>query len=366
MYVVKIPRSKYYQIVYFVNGKRTTLSTKTTNKREAHQFLEEFSSRQSGEEFPKEVTDNNSSEVPSSVPVSISQLTTDKNNLTLSKFKEEYLEYCKPVKSKKYIDSIEFSFKQFISFSSNRLLIEIDIRTVDKFIHSTFTRTQRGAHLYYRSLKAAFTKAVEWNYIPVNPFTKVKFPKLSKTFPVFISEDELLIILANTPHQHLKDIFTVAFYTGLRLSELINMQWNWIDFLQSAGGGQITVKCTNEFLTKSKKERIVPMSEKVRAVLFRRFNSNSHYPGEVVFYNVKGKILYHDLVSKQFKKIVRKSNLSEKIHFHTLRHSFASLLVQRGVSLYVVKELLGHEDLATTQIYSHLQKQNLMDAVNLL
>ena len=362
MYIVKIPRSKYYQIVYFVNGKRTTLSTKTTNKREAYQFLEEFSSRQNREELPQEIPDKDSSEVLSGVPDSISQITTDKDNLTLSKFKEEYLEYCRPVKSKKYIDSIEFSFKQFVSFSGDLSLSEIDIRTVDKFINLTFIRTQRGAHLYYRSLKAAFTKAVEWNYIPVNAFTKIKFPKLSKTFPVFISEDELLIILANTSHQHLKDIFTVAFYTGLRLSELINMQWNWIDFLQN----QITVKCTDEFLTKSKKERIVPMSEKVRAILFRRFNSALHSPGEVVFYNVKGKMLYHDLVSKQFKKIVRKSNLSEKIHFHTLRHSFASLLVQKGVSLYVVKELLGHEDLATTQIYSHLQKQNLMDAVNLL
>ncbi len=365
MYVVKIPRSKFFQIVYFVNGKRTTVSTKTTNKREAYQFLEEFF---------KDADNKISSEIPSGVIDSISlptvsgcsKLTTDKNNFTLSKFKEEYLEYCRPVKAKRYIDSIEFSFKQLTSFSGNRLLTEIDIRTVDKFINSTFTRTQRGAHLYYRSLKAAFNKAVEWNYIPVNPFTKVKFPRLSKTFPVFISEDELLIILANTPHQHLKDIFTVAFYTGLRLSELINMQWNWVDFLQSAAGGQITVKCTDEFLTKNKKERIVPMSEKVRSILFKRFNAASHLPGEVVFYNVKGKMLYQDAVSRQFKKVVRKSNLSEKIHFHTLRHSFASLLVQKGVSLYVVKELLGHEDLATTQIYSHLQKQNLMDAVNLL
>jgi len=353
MYVANVPRSKFYQVVYFVDGKRKTISTKTTNKREAYQFLEEFS---------KSFSNQNSSEIPSGAFDSISQITTDKDNLTLSKFKEEYLEYCKPIKSKKYIDSIEFSFKQFISFSGNLSLTEIHIRTVDKFINSTFTRTQRGAHLYYRTLKAAFSKAVEWNYIPANLFTKVKFPKLSKTFPVFISEDELLIILANTPHQHLKDIFTVAFYTGLRLSELINMQWNWIDFLQN----QITVKCTNEFLTKSKKERIVPMSGKVRGILFRRFNTALHNPDEVALYNVKGKILYQDAVSRQFKKAVRKSNLSEKIHFHTLRHSFASLLVQKGVSLYVVKELLGHEDLATTQIYSHLQKENLMDAVNLL
>lgn len=140
------------------------------------------------------------------------------------------------------------------------------------------------------------------------------------------------------------------------------MQWNWIDFLQN----QITVKCSDDFQTKSKKERIVPMSEKVRSILFRRFNSASHISSEVVFYSRKGKMLYQETISKQFKKIVRKSNLSDKIHFHTLRHSFASILVQKGVSLYVVKELLGHEDLATTQIYSHLQKRNLMEAVYLL
>lgn len=63
---------------------------------------------------------------------------------------------------------------------------------------------------------------------------------------------------------------------------------------------------------------------------------------------------------------MRKSNLNDKIHSYSLRHSFASILVQRGISLYVVKELLGHKDPATTQIYSHLQQQNLRDAVNLL
>jgi site-specific recombinase XerD len=108
------------------------------------------------------------------------------------------------------------------------------------------------------------------------------------------------------------------------------------------------------------------MNEKVRSILLSRSNSNTHQPHELVFYRIRNNILYQESISKQFKKIVRKSNLNDKIHFHTLRHSFASLLAQKGVSLYIIKELLGHEDLATTQIYSHLQQQNLRDAVNLL
>lgn len=347
MYVAKIKRSKYYQIVYFVDGKRTTHSTKKTKMRDALQYLEEF---------------KNTLINPLGVVSTISQITIAKNTPTLSDFKDEYLDYCFPVKSKKYYDSIAFSFKQFISFCGNLRIDEIDIKTVDKFIYSTFHRTQRGAHHYYRTLKAAFNKAVEWNYISINPFTKVKFPKIPKSFPVFLLEDELLIILTNTPYQHLKDIFTIGFYTGLRLGELINMRWDWINFFQN----QITVKCSDQFLTKNKRERIVPLNEKVRSILLSRFNSDSHLPGEIVFYTIRNKILYQESISKQFKKIVRKSNLSDKIHFHTLRHSFASLLAQKGVSLYIIKELLGHEDLATTQIYSHLQQQNLKDAVNLL
>ena len=89
-------------------------------------------------------------------------------------------------------------------------------------------------------------------------------------------------------------------------------------------------------------------------------------PNEFIFYRKPGVKLNSDFISKQFKKAIRKAELSEEIHFHSLRHSFASALVQRGVSLYAVKELLGHENIKTTQIYSHLQKENLMEAVNLL
>lgn len=344
MYVAKIKRSKFFQIIYFVDGKRKTLSTKTADRKEAQKALENF----------KASLNNPVQEIVQQPPIEVS--------LLLSNFRDEYLVYIQAAKSKNYYESISYSFKQLISFCGDIPLNKIETKIIDKFICSTFNRTPRGAHHYYRTLKAAFNKAIEWNYISINHFTKVKFPKLSKSFPVFISEDELLIILTNTPYQYLKDIFTVGFYTGLRLGELINMKWNWIDFFQN----QITVKCSNNFQPKSKKERNVPMSEKVKSILINRFNLAVHQPGEVVFFRIEGRKLHKETISKQFKRAVRKSNLNENIHFHSLRHSFASLLVQKGVSLYIIKELLGHEDLATTQVYSHLQQQNLRDAVSLL
>ena len=344
MYVVKIPRSKYYQIVYFINGKRTTRSTKTTDEKEAQDFLIKFKHSLLEKPHPKTVSEFH-------VPIK-----------SLSSFQKEYIEYMSPIKSPKYIESIKLSFNQFISFCGDISLEEINIRTIDKFITSTFSRTQRGAHHYFRTLKAAFNKAVEWNYISVNPFSKVRFPRLPKAHPAFLVEDELFIILSSTGESHLRDIFKVAFYTGLRLGELINMKWSWLDFFNRF----ISVKCSDDFLTKNKKERIVPMSDSVWLTLCNRFKYNSPAQNDYVFYRVPGKKLYPQVISKQFKRVVRELSLSEKIHFHSLRHSFASLLVQRGVSLSVVKELLGHEDLATTQIYSHLQQQNLREAINLM
>jgi site-specific recombinase XerD len=338
MYIVKNSKSPFYQLVYFVNGKRTTISTKTKNEKEAIRFLATFEK-------------NNLEEQPKITSV------------TLSKFQKEYLGYIKVTKSHHYIRSVKTSFKILLQFSGDIQLNNLDLRTLDKFITSTYHRTPRGASLYYRTLKAAFSKAVLWNYILENPFKKIKTPKVAKAFPVFISESELKLIHDNTEKQFLKDIFSVAFYTGMRLGELLNMKWSWINLEQN----QITIQCSEYFTTKSKKERIVPISSNIKSILYNHFPKIfSIKNDDYVFVRIPGIKLNENFVSKQFKNSLRKTKLDDRIHFHTLRHSFASLLAQKGVSLYIIKELLGHEDLATTQIYSHLQQQNLRDAVNLL
>lgn len=339
MYLVQNSKSPYYQLIYFIGNKRTTISTRTVNRAEAEEFLENFR---------KELSE------PQQQKIQI---------ITLSKFRDEYVEYIKATKSKSYVRSVQLSFKMLIDFTGDIMLTRLDLRTLDKFIVITYSRTKRGASLYYRTLKAAFSKAVVWNYLPDNPLKKIKSPKVSKSFPIFISEVELQLIIANTAEQFLKDLYLTAFYTGMRLGELANMKWNWIDLNQNI----ITVQCSESFTTKSKKERIIPICQTLKKNLLNSFPKIVNILNEdYVFTRIQGIKLNEDYVSKKFKKVVKLLGLNDKIHFHTLRHSFASLLVQKGVSLYVVKELLGHEDLATTQIYSHLQKENLMEAVNLL
>jgi len=149
----------------------------------------------------------------------------------------------------------------------------------------------------------------------------------------------------------------------MRLGEILNLIWDCIDFNRRI----IMVKNINGFVTKSKKERIIPMNNRLLDLFLNRYQTLKMLSkNDYIFYRVLGVKLNEDFVSKQFKKAVRSASLSDEIHFHTLRHSFASNLIQKGASIYVVKELLGHESISTTQIYSHLQSENLNQAVSLL
>ncbi len=339
MFLSLTKKSPYYQLTYERDGLRTTISTRSKNRIEAENFLASFN--------------------PDEIEIKEQKLII--KAIRLENFKEEYLKYINSTKSKKYIRSVLLSFSQLISFTGNLPLIRIDNRTLDKFVTFTYSRSKYATALYYRTLKAAFSKAVDWNYLENNPLKKVKLPKLPKNHPAFISYIEFQQILDNTNSLLLKDFFTIAYFSGLRLSELTNLKWAAIDLNTRI----IKVQNSETFTTKNKKERIIPTNDRVHKILincFPKIFSHNQY----LFAKNSNEKLNEDYISKQFKKSVRKAGLPEAFHFHSCRHSFASNLVQKNVSLYVVKELLGHEDLKTTQIYSHLQNENLFQAVNLL
>ncbi len=311
MFISKSKKSPFYQLTYEINGKRTTVSTKTANLQEASKFMTTF--------YEREVAPQTETKQPRY---------SEFKFILLSAFEKEYVEYIKASKSKSYLSSVNLSFKMLKSFTGDITINRLEVRILDKFVITTFTRTQRGASLYYRTLKAAFNKAIAWNYLSENPLKKIKVPKIAKSFPVFISFSEFQLILNNTKNDYLKNIFTTAFYTGMRLGELLNMKWSWIDFEQNI----IKVQCTDTFTTKSKKERIIPMCATLRILFRNQFPKVSDLDqNNFVFTRVNGIKLNEDFISKQFKKSVRTSKLDDKIHFHSVRHSFASMLVQRGL-----------------------------------
>ena len=340
MFLSKSTKSPYYQITFEVNGKRTTVSTRTTNKEDAYKFLAKFD--------------------PSNYKKPITPIKS--NSLLLSSFKDEYIKYAKMRFSKSYVErSIEPAFKFLIDYAGDVPLKAIDLKTLDNFIIERFNKTKSGAALYYRTLKAAFNKAIIWNYLEDNPFKKIKAPKTPSSLPLFIDETGLQKILSNTSRQFLKDIFTIAFYSGLRLSEILNLKWSWIDESKNI----ITTKNSADYLTKSRRERVIPIHKNISAILKRKKYDFS-FSKDLIFSDQQGKKFNGNFISKQFKKSVRAAGLDDNLHMHNLRHSFCSNLVQKGVSLYVVKELAGHQNFSTTQIYSHLNQESLNNAISIL
>ena len=164
MFLAKRKNSSYFHVVYYINGKRTKKSTKTDNKEEAEKFLEGFKREIDNDKPPTPVNSasGNSPEIICLPPDLIS----------LSQFQDEYVAYVNKFKAKSYIKSIEFIFKKLIYFTGDIPLAQLTTKVLDNFITITYSRSKSSGSLYYRTLKAAFTKAVFWEYIPDNPFKR--------------------------------------------------------------------------------------------------------------------------------------------------------------------------------------------------
>lgn len=247
MFLVKNAKSSNYQIIYEKDGKRTTKSTGKKTRKAAEAFLEKFKKTL----IAKAVNNEPFVDLPTT------------NKISLHDFQTEYENYVKDIKSQKYLSSITSSFDHLIRFTGNIHISDLSIKLLDQFFPKTYSRTEKGAHHFYRTLRAAFNKAVSWEYLDVSPFSKVKLPQQIKQKPHHISIEELKLISSFAKEQYLKDLYLVAIYTGLRLGELVNLRWNGID----QKNNHIVVRCSDQFKTKNKDERIVPINKIILHIL---------------------------------------------------------------------------------------------------
>lgn len=280
---------------------------------------------------------------------------------SLEAFSKTYLDMVRIRKASKTYTSYKSTMDKLCEYFPNYDIRDIGVIDAENFILCESETAPKGVSVYYRNAKAAFNVAIKWKLITENPFNDVDPPKKNKSNPVFLTEQELEMILSAETNEIFKNIFAFAFYTGLRLGEILNLEWDRVDLVNSF----ITVG-SEKHKTKSRTNRKVPMAQMVKDLLIdlNDRNQSSVSKSDYVFVKANGFRYTEVYISKRFKKIIRKLKLSEEYHFHTLRHSFASYLVQKKVDLYSVKELMGHSSISTTQIYAHLNTEKLFDAIS--
>lgn len=294
--------------------------------------------------------------------------------ISLENFYKEFLSYAEFNLAPKTVGIVKLAFKHLLSFfPGNKPLDEIGLREVELFIRSLQKNAPKGYRVYFRTLKAAFNKAIDLGYLVTNPWIKVKLPKVQRNEPVVIDRLQLAIISQQIENETIRDMVIFGFYTGCRVGEITNLTWNNVDLNK-----RLIMIGDKNFSTKGRKVRVIPMSGEVGKMLEARSEKRSVFvfrtsprQGEgkksgYVFGKSNGMVYTTDAVSKAFKKACRKAGMDEDVHFHSLRHSFASNLVQKGVPLYSVKELLGHSSIQMTEIYSHLKLDDLREAIRKL
>jgi len=211
------------------------------------------------------------------------------------------------------------------------------------------------------AIRSFFQYCVRRGWMEDNPAKVVSTPKQDKPVPSFLSEEEMeeFLDLPRTDKPlDLRDIamMELLYATGIRVSELVGINREDINFAERL----IRIR------GKGKKERLVPFGSKaeksLRAYLQVRSKINKGQVEEKpMFLNYRGKKLSSRSVERTVDKYILRTALRRKISPHSLRHSFASHLLSRGADLRVIQELLGHESLATTQKYTHLDLKHLLE-----
>ena len=271
------------------------------------------------------------------------------------KFYLEYLKY-----ERRVSDNTVESYGENLKIISNDLkkdLLTLDISDIRKYLSTLEVTPKTKAH-YLSVLNSFYNYMIFNGIIKNNPCSGIKLPKLEKKLPNYLTIDEidkLLDIKLTKPIDYRnKAMLEVLFATGTRISELINLTLNQIDYDE----------CVIRVFGKGKKMRIIPLGDTAMEYLKLYINEYRGFilktkTSEYVFVNKNGTKMSRQGFFKILKKLVKEAGITKDVSPHTLRHSFATYLLNNGADLRVIQELLGHENLVTTEIYSHLSNKKI-------
>lgn len=258
------------------------------------------------------------------------------------------------------VEAYRSDLEQFEAYLSQHLqlnsILQADTACVKTWIASLVEEgiSTRSIRRKISSLKAFFKYQKRLGRLSVNPMEQVHIPKISKRLPEYVALDEMNKLFSSDLFENTAEgwrdraVLELFYATGMRLSELLNLRKNDIDFYEQS------VKV----LGKRNKERIIPLTPTALEVLRTHLNyltENSVIKMEnpYIFVTVQGKKIYPKAIERIVQKYLQMVTTIHKKSPHTIRHTIATHLLNNGADINAVKEILGHANLAATQIYTH-------------
>lgn len=260
------------------------------------------------------------------------------------------------------IEAYKKDLVKFKEFNGSMPLLDINKNTIKNYLKYLYEQqmNERSIARNISSLKSFYKYLVINKIVKQNPLECISSPKLGKKLPNTLSEDEinqlLNIKLMNNYSFRNKAMLELMYATGLRVSELVNLKVYDVNLEEAL------VKT----MGKGSKERIIPVGDYAlnalriyindyRSTLFKREIN------DYLFLNNHGKPMTRQGFFKIIKKLALEQGIKKDFSPHTLRHSFATHLLKHGADLRIIQELLGHSDVSTTQIYTHMTNEQLED-----
>lgn len=270
----------------------------------------------------------------------------------------DYLKYEKKLSINTY-KSYYYNLYQFEFFINNKDILKLSDNDIRDFLYQDGITSRTRAH-YLTVIKSFYNYMVDNHYLDKNPSERIKLPKIEKKLPEYLTIEEVDRIMNINPtkptdYRNIAMLETI-YACGLRVSELCELKINNIDFEE----------CIIRVYGKGKKERIVPMNDNSISALKTYMDEYRLYllkdkVSEYVFINNFGSRISRQGFFKILKKICDDNGINKSVSPHTLRHSFATHLLNNGADIRVIQELLGHSNLTTTQIYSHLVNEKVKE-----
>ncbi len=243
----------------------------------------------------------------------------------------------------------------------------VDLKELEDFVYelnSVYISPRTQARII-SGIKAFFKFLILENDTENNPADLLEAPKIGQKLPEVLSVEEIDLLESkidlSKPEGHRnKAILETLYSCGLRVSELVNLKLSDLHFKE----GFIIVT------GKGSKQRLIPIGEKaMHEINYYKEHYRNHLdikPGfeDILFLNRRGKKLTREMIFLVVKKLAAEAELKKNISPHTFRHSFATHLVEGGADLRAVQEMLGHESIITTEIYTHIDREYLRQVVN--